>query len=132
MVDDQVTPIGPLMPPDPNEAGWKDTVRTNPDEITRVIARFEDYTGRYPYHCHILEHEDHEMMRQFEVHPACPGDIAPAGGDDAVNVSDLLMVINSWGACPAPPESCPADVTGDEVVNTSDLLAVINGWGTCP
>ena len=37
----------------------------DPGEITRVIARFEDYTGKYAYHCHILEHEDHEMMRQF-------------------------------------------------------------------
>lgn|GEM_PF-2997741 len=42
-------------------------MRSNPQEITRVIARFEDYTGRFPYHCHILEHKDHEMMRQFEV-----------------------------------------------------------------
>jgi hypothetical protein len=33
----------------------------------RVITRFTDYTGKYPYHCHILEHEEHEMMRQFEV-----------------------------------------------------------------
>jgi len=40
-----------------------------PNEIVRVIARFEDYTGLYPYHCHILEHEDHEMMRQFQVVP---------------------------------------------------------------
>ena len=32
-----------------------------------VIARFEDYTGNYPYHCHILSHEDNEMMRQFRV-----------------------------------------------------------------
>jgi len=32
-----------------------------------VIARFDDYEGAYPYHCHILEHEDNEMMRQFVV-----------------------------------------------------------------
>lgn len=61
------TPIGggPPVPPDDNERGWKDTVRVDPDSITRVIARFTDYTGKYAYHCHILEHEDHEMMRQF-------------------------------------------------------------------
>jgi hypothetical protein len=34
-----------------------------------VIARFEDYAGLYAYHCHMLEHEDHEMMRQFQVKP---------------------------------------------------------------
>ena len=41
-----------------------------PFEAVRVIARFEDYAGRFPYHCHILEHEDHAMMRQFETVPA--------------------------------------------------------------
>jgi spore coat protein A len=53
--------------PEPNEAGWKDTFRSMPGEVTRIIARFTDFVGKYPYHCHILEHEDHEMMRQFEV-----------------------------------------------------------------
>ena len=38
----------------------------NPSEIVRIIVPFADYAGRYPYHCHVLEHEDHEMMRQFE------------------------------------------------------------------
>jgi len=56
---------GPPVPPEPSEVGWKDTVRAPPGMITRVIARFEDYSGKYAYHCHILEHEDHEMMRQF-------------------------------------------------------------------
>jgi spore coat protein A len=53
--------------PDPNEAGWKDTFRSMPGERSRIIAKFDGFTGKYPYHCHILEHEDHEMMRQFEV-----------------------------------------------------------------
>ncbi len=57
---------GTKQPPLPEEDGWKDTAMVNPNEILRVIARFEDYKGRYAYHCHILEHEDHEMMRQFE------------------------------------------------------------------
>ena len=70
-----VTPTGEHIPPDPTEAGWKDTVRAEPGLITRVIARFEDYTGLYPYHCHILEHEDHEMMRQFQALPPCPWDL---------------------------------------------------------
>ena len=59
--------IGPPIPPDPNEVGWKDTVRANPGEVTRIIARFGPFTGIYPWHCHILEHEDHEMMRPYEV-----------------------------------------------------------------
>jgi spore coat protein A len=53
--------------PAPNEAGWKDTFRSMPGTVTRIIAKFDGFTGKYPYHCHILEHEDHEMMRQFQV-----------------------------------------------------------------
>ena len=66
----------------------------------------------------------------------CPADIAPApNGDDTVNVADLLLVINSWGACPAPPTSCVADIApqpnGDNTVNVADLLFVIGNWGSC-
>jgi len=58
---------GEAVPPEPNEAGWKDTVRANPGMMTRIIVKFEGYTGRYVWHCHILEHEDNEMMRPYEV-----------------------------------------------------------------
>jgi len=59
--------IGPPVPPAPNEAGWKDTVQAHPGMATRIIARFEGFPGRYVWHCHILEHEDNEMMRPYEV-----------------------------------------------------------------
>jgi spore coat protein A, manganese oxidase len=59
--------FGPPIPPDPTEAGWKDTVRADPAMVTRIIICFEGYTGRYVWHCHILEHEDNEMMRPYEV-----------------------------------------------------------------
>jgi spore coat protein A len=55
------------VPPEPNEAGWKDTVRADPGMVTRIIIRFEGYAGRYVWHCHMLEHEDNEMMRPYEV-----------------------------------------------------------------
>jgi spore coat protein A len=58
---------GKSAPPDPNERGDKDTVRVNPDETVRIITRIGDFTGRYVWHCHILEHEDQEMMLPFEV-----------------------------------------------------------------
>lgn len=57
---------------DANELGWKDTIRANPGELLKIIAKFDGFAGRYMYHCHILEHEDHEMMRPFVV---VPGDI---------------------------------------------------------
>jgi spore coat protein A, manganese oxidase len=58
---------GPAIPPEPGEAGWKDTVRADPGMVTRIIVRFEGFPGRYVWHCHILEHEDNEMMRPFDV-----------------------------------------------------------------
>jgi FtsP/CotA-like multicopper oxidase with cupredoxin domain len=55
---------------DDNELGLKDTVRVNPNEVVDIVVRFALFCGRYMYHCHILEHEDHDMMRPFVVMPA--------------------------------------------------------------
>jgi FtsP/CotA-like multicopper oxidase with cupredoxin domain len=55
---------------DDNERGLKDTVRVNPNEVVDIVVRFDVFCGRYMYHCHILEHEDHDMMRPFVVMPA--------------------------------------------------------------
>jgi spore coat protein A len=55
------------LPLEPNELGWKDVVQCPPGIVTRIIVRFEGYTGKYLYHCHILEHEANDMMRPFEV-----------------------------------------------------------------
>ena len=63
----QLRYIGPPIPPAPAESGWKDTASAHPQMVTRIIARFEGYAGRYVWHCHILEHEDNEMMRPYEV-----------------------------------------------------------------
>lgn len=60
---------GPGQAPAPHEAGWKDTVRADPDMVTRIIMRFEGEPGRYVWHCHLLEHEDNEMMRPFKLLP---------------------------------------------------------------
>ena len=64
---DTIALVGSPIPPGPEEAGWKDTAPVYPNQVMRVITRFEDYAGRYVYHCHILEHEENEMMRQFHV-----------------------------------------------------------------
>jgi spore coat protein A len=71
---------GNPVSPDPNEAGWKETVRMNPAECTTVIMKFDlpavpfvvppsPRTGgnEYVWHCHILEHEEHDMMRPLIV-----------------------------------------------------------------
>jgi spore coat protein A, manganese oxidase len=96
-----VTPYlrGKPMPPDANERGWKDTFRMNPGEVTRILVRFSpqdespafafDATAEpgYVWHCHILEHEENDMMHTYKVvAPASP--LAPrtaAGEGDGVS-----------------------------------------------
>lgn len=56
---------GPAIPPEPQERGWKDTIRANPNQVTRIIMKFGPFTGLYVWHCHMLEHEDYEMMRPY-------------------------------------------------------------------
>ena len=59
---------------DDNELGLKDTVRVNPNEVVDIVVRFNDFAGRFMYHCHILEHEDRDMMRPFVT---MPGELMP-------------------------------------------------------
>jgi spore coat protein A len=69
-----------LLPPDPAEAGFKDVVKANPGQVTVIRARFKlpstALSGgklvkeqRYVHHCHIVEHEDNDMMERFVVKP---------------------------------------------------------------
>ena len=61
----------------PFENGFKDVVIAYPGEVTRIRARF-DNPGLYVWHCHILEHEDNEMMRPFCVgspYEDCPAEL---------------------------------------------------------
>jgi len=63
------TPVNDGTGVEPWEAGYKDTVITYPGEITTVRSLF-DIAGLYVWHCHIVEHEDNEMMRPYIVSPA--------------------------------------------------------------
>ncbi|MDF2486818.1 MAG: copper oxidase [Herbinix sp.] len=56
-----------LTPPLPYEEGPKDVVRTEPGQVTSVIMHFKEHVGDYVWHCHILEHEDNDMMRPLVV-----------------------------------------------------------------
>jgi spore coat protein A, manganese oxidase len=78
---------GPARPPDPNEMGWKETVRMNPNEVIWVTAKYDlppvpfavpqsprlqdsyqiSNGNEFVYHCHILEHEEHDMMRPLVI-----------------------------------------------------------------
>jgi len=68
---EEVDEDGDIRGPEPGETGFKDTVIAYPGEITRVKALF-DLPGLYVWHCHILEHEDNEMMRPYFIGPNPP------------------------------------------------------------
>ena len=63
---------GDVRPPEPWESGFKDTVIAYPGEVTRVRAQFNN-PGQFVWHCHIVEHEDNEMMRPYRIGPVQPG-----------------------------------------------------------
>ncbi|HEX6417344.1 MAG TPA: multicopper oxidase [Acidimicrobiales bacterium] len=71
----RVAPGSSPQPPEPWETGFKDTVTAYPGQVTRVRIRF-DQPGQFVWHCHIVEHEDNEMMRPYRIGPEQPG--APA------------------------------------------------------
>jgi spore coat protein A, manganese oxidase len=61
--------VGIPRPPAANEAGWKDTAIVKPSEVLTILVPFEGYAGRFVFHCHMLEHEDNDMMRPYQVLP---------------------------------------------------------------
>jgi spore coat protein A, manganese oxidase len=67
MTQGRLRMIGSPRPPALNELGWKDTAIVSPGEVLSILVRFTGYTGRYVLHCHMLEHEDNDMMRPYEV-----------------------------------------------------------------
>jgi FtsP/CotA-like multicopper oxidase with cupredoxin domain len=119
-------PVGPYLSgvtsaPDPNERGWKDTIRMNPYEVTRILVSFApqdktfgprfafDATAApgYVWHCHILEHEENDMMRPLLMMPPTPKllaalDALPMEGEVA---SDG---VNAAPALPTTPQLMPA------------------------
>jgi FtsP/CotA-like multicopper oxidase with cupredoxin domain len=73
--DEVVQPIqldGNIMPPESWETGFKDTVTALPGQVTRVKMHFTN-PGQFVWHCHIVEHEDNEMMRPYRIGPVQPG-----------------------------------------------------------
>lgn len=67
LADESLHYTGEAISPPAHEMGWKDVVQCPPETVTRIIVPFQGYTGRYVYHCHILEHESNDMMRPYDV-----------------------------------------------------------------
>jgi len=67
---------GVVTPPESWETGFKDTVTSLPGQVTRVRMHFNN-PGQFVWHCHIVEHEDNEMMRPYRIGPVQPGQPDP-------------------------------------------------------
>jgi FtsP/CotA-like multicopper oxidase with cupredoxin domain len=75
LIDEEAQTVqltGSPTPPEPWENGFKDTVVAYPGQVTRLRARFST-PGQFVWHCHIVEHEDNEMMRPYRIGPVQPG-----------------------------------------------------------
>lgn len=72
----QVVPGSLPVPPEPWESGFKDTLLAYPGQVTRIRAQFNT-PGQFVWHCHIVEHEDNEMMRPYRIGPEQPGQPMP-------------------------------------------------------
>ncbi|HHM21974.1 MAG TPA: hypothetical protein ENJ20_08110, partial [Bacteroidetes bacterium] len=115
--------VGAPIAPASNEQGWKDTYIVPPGQVARFKVRF-DLPGKFVWHCHILSHEDWDMMRPFEVMPAPGG--CPNGdndGDGYCNQDDCYPNDPSMPA--APGTSC------DDGDNTTDNDVVLEDGCTC-
>jgi spore coat protein A, manganese oxidase len=115
---------GPVRPPEATEAGWKDTVIAYPGDVTRIATTF-DIQGLYMWHCHIVEHEDNEMMVPYcignmdpTLGPVAPGCILnepPVAVDDSYSVNeDTTLTV------PAP-----GVLANDTDINANNVLTAV-------
>lgn len=111
-----VDAASPATAPHPAEKGFKDTVVALPGQVTRIKATF-DIPGLYVWHCHILEHEDNEMMRPYvvRVNPQFPD----FNQDGNVNARDLSVLLTEIFR--APPRNPGFDLNNDGKVNGGDV-----------
>jgi spore coat protein A, manganese oxidase len=72
-------PTNAVLPIAEHDQGWEDTFVVNPRENVKILVKFEQFAGRYVWHCHVLEHEDHDMMRPLEVIVPEPSGLTLAG-----------------------------------------------------
>jgi spore coat protein A, manganese oxidase len=112
---------GKPVPADANERGWKDTFRMNPGEVTRILVRFApqdespafafDATAKpgYVWHCHILEHEENDMMRPY--HLVAPGAVPPVAARFASTKTAPIPDENAVAFRAPSPASHSHDIT---------------------
>ncbi len=115
--------LGTPRAPEANELGWKETVRMNPGEVTTVIMKFDlpkvpfpvvpstrsAVSGNeYVWHCHILEHEEHDMMRPLVVVGPCPLAVVPEAQTIPAGAQATFQIVNG-----VPPYKITSSTPGN-------------------
>ena len=124
----------PIIPALENMNREGEAGRLRFSQITRIITVFEDYSGVYPYHCHMLEHEDNEMMRQMQVIPACGSADFDCDGDSGTDFDIEAFFACLAGTCPLPPCASTGDFNADgDVATDADIEAFFRvlAGGSC-
>lgn len=101
IIDRQNLMTGVTLPPEPGESGTKDTLLVYGEEIARIKAHF-DIPGLFVWHCHILEHEDDQMMRPYMVGPDTPPPVPVEVIVDNLDAGSTSSV-GTWNASTALP-----------------------------
>ena len=122
-------------PPDPNERGPKDTVRVPAGDTVRIITTFDEYSGFFPWHCHMLEHEDNQMMLKFEVvddeptnvydnakDPDGDGLYEDVNGDGEVNYDDVVDLFDDFEGAGVQGNSGAFDFNGNGRKDFDDII----------
>jgi len=148
VVNGRFTPTGLARGPEPNELGWKETVQMHPGEVTSVVMRFDlpavpfqvpfsprpmggtlavpapiPQANEYVWHCHILEHEEHDMMRPLVVQGQNPQVTALAGVPYAATIHSLsggtatYKILN--GTAPYTVAQPTGDFVFDPILNVA-------------
>jgi hypothetical protein len=116
----KITLKGSPMPPSANEMGWKDTVQMYPGTVTTIVAKF-DLPGKYVWHCHILEHEEHDMMHWLNIiKPAAPV-MAPVLTTSSTNSSQFNKTYSTMSS--GSSTSVGSTVTTSGLKTSSSLTA---------
>ena len=111
----------------PAQSGWKDTHILMPGEMMRIKAKF-DLTGEYVWHCHILSHEDHDMMRKLVVIPSnappCSTDVTPPVlvncPANMAKTTTTTCATTTWTA-PTATDNCTTPIISFSTTPTANL-----------
>ena len=111
----------------PAESGWKDTHILMPGEVMQVKARF-DRPGEYVWHCHILSHEDHDMMRKLSVANPCANETVPPVINNCptnISLTTTSNCANATWTAPTATDNCTT--TPSVSFTTSPTVGLTNG-----